>query len=334
MPSFSANIVATPLRMAIVVFEGTKLLDVCGPLQVFSDARLQSGVPAYEIDLVSESGGRIATDTVCAIGSTSFGESSPGDWDTVLISGGDAAYQAMQSDALLGFVHQASKSCRRLSSICLGAFILAAGGHLAGRRATTHWDGCARLASDFPDISVEDDTIFIEDKGIWTSAGVTAGIDMALEMVRRDLGPREALRLAKTLVLPVHRSGGQRQFSEALSAQISNVETRFSDLIVTIASDLRRDHSVSALSSRAGMSERNFSRLFSMELGIGPARFVEQLRVEHAASLLHQGNIALAAVQAEAGFTNAEQMRRAFQRCKGVSPSQYAAKFALCDRRG
>lgn len=316
-------------RIALIVFPGTKLMDVCGPLQVFSDANTSSNQSAYEVVLVSETGGHIATDAVCSIGPTlSFRQARRHSWDTVLLSGGDAAYSAARSERLRDFVKSASASCRRLGSVCLGAFVLASGGHLSGRRATTHWDGIARFSAEFPDITVEDDAIFVEDRGVWTSAGVTAGIDMALAMVEQDLGAHEALRLAKSLVLPVRRSGGQRQFSGALTAQASGVKSRFSALISDIVSDLRQDLTVPTLATKAGMSERNFSRIFVSEIGDSPARFVERLRVECACELLHETAMSLTAAQTHAGFANAEQMRRAFQRCKGTSPSEYQESFA------
>ncbi|MEM7684636.1 MAG: helix-turn-helix domain-containing protein [Pseudomonadota bacterium] len=331
MPSISAKPPEHPIPVALIVFPGTKLLDMAGPMQVFSDAKCADGRRAYDVDLVSEFGGSIATDTICTVGTVSFEDVPDARWDTVLISGGNSALEAARSVRLLDFVDHTSRSCRRLGSICLGAFILAAGGHLTGLRATTHWDGSRKLTECYPEISVEDDAIFIEDHGIWTSAGVTAGIDMALAMVEQDLGPSEALRLAKSLVLHVRRGGGQRQFSSALATQHTGARTRFAGLISDMAANPRQDLTVSAMAARSGMSERNFARVFVSELGTSPARFVESLRVEHACDMLHFADAALAHVQDHAGFANAEQMRRAFQRCKGVSPTDYRAKFSLRD---
>ena len=328
MANFYANNRCDPIRVSIIAFECTKLLDVAGPLQVFTDARTASGERAYLVEVTSEAGGAISTDTICQISTRAFNDCAVTSWDTVLVSGGDSAMRAMKSGSIHAALDVASKSCRRLGSICLGAFVLAAGGYLSGRRATTHWDGCAALANQFPDITVEDDSIFVDDEKIWTSAGVTAGIDMALEMVKRDFGAAEALRIAKSLVLPVHRSGGQRQFSEPLSTQIVDVGTRFADLIHWVTSNLQRRHSVSDMASRTNMSDRNFSRQFTQEMGLSPAQYVLHLRVMHAASLLHRENITLAAAQKDAGFSSSEQMRKAFQRSLGVSPSAYAEKFA------
>lgn len=320
-----------PIRVGFVLFKGTKLLDVCGPLQVFNDARTHAGLSAYQIDLLSEHGGRVTTDTVCTLNSIAFKDAEPSQFDTMLISGGDSAYEAMKSETLLNYIAIASKSCRRLGSVCLGAFVLAAGGHLNARRTTTHWDGCHSLKSQFPEVALDANAIFVEDRGIWTSAGVTAGIDMALAMVSQDLDPNEALRIAKSLVLPMQRSGGQLQFSEALQSQFGSVKTRFSALIASISSDLRQNLSVPTLAAKVGMSERNFARLFVKELGCSPAKYVEQLRVQRAAEMLHYGDLAKA--EYAAGFTNAEQMRRAFQRCKGVPPSEYSAKFVVADHQ-
>lgn len=315
------------MRIALIVFDGTKLLDVAGPLQVFSDAKRPCGAPAYEVTVLSSSGGSISTDTVCKIETSPFADFRNCQWDTVLVSGGDCAYSAMYSEALQTYLENANANCRRLGSICLGAFILAAGGFLENRMATTHWDGCSRLASAFPDVSVEDNAIFVEDRGIWTSAGVTAGIDMALEMVKQDFGAAEALRLAKSLVLPMMRSGGQRQYSAALASQTANKSERFAALLRDITANIARKHTVASMAASVAMSERNFSRRFVSEFGISPASFVESLRVDFATSLLHN-KISLRAVQAQAGFTSDEQMRRAFQRQIGVSPSAYATKFA------
>lgn len=328
MPTYSAKTAKAPRSVAILLFEGTKLLDFTGPLQVFSDAKLPDGGRAYDVYLLSEKGGTLRTDTVCQIETTAVAAYESVVWDTLLVSGGSSAYLAMQSDTLRNYINASADSCRRLGSICLGAFILAACGRLSGRSATTHWDGCTKLSTDYPDVSVQDDAIFVEDNGIWTSAGVTAGIDMAIEMVRRDLGTAEALRIAKSLVLPMLRNGGQRQFSTALAAQAASTSDRFAELIASVAANLRTRVSVAEMAVKAGMSERNFSRRFSADFGVGPAQFVERLRVEFAANMLHLPDACLSVVQIEAGFTNQENMRRAFQRQLGISPSSYAAKFA------
>jgi transcriptional regulator GlxA family with amidase domain len=327
MPSFYAKRSHDPIRIGIVLFDRTKLLDVCGPLQVFNDARTQEGTRAYAVDLVSELGGPVETDTGVALETRSFAQYSQLPADTLLVSGGDSALEAARSPVMQDFLADAATACRRFGSICLGAFILAGGGFLNGRRATTHWEGCRRLADSHPFIEVQENAIFVEDRGIWTSAGVTAGIDMALAMVEEDLGRPEALRIAKALVLPVRRTGGQSQFSAALATQLKTGDGKFAKLISRILEDLTQDLTVPKLAAMVCMSERNFSRVFTASLSVSPARFVERLRVDHACEILQRGDASLADLPQLAGFSNAEQMRRAFQRNRGISPSDYKARF-------
>jgi len=327
MPSFSAKSPILPTRIAFLLFDRTKLLDVCGPLQVFCDARAADHSKAYVVDLVSERGGAVVTDTGVLLETRSFAQYAEAPADTLLVSGGDSALDAAHSPATLAFLERHASSCRRFGSICLGAFILAAGGFLNGRRATTHWEGCAGLANAHPLIGVEENAIFVEDRGVWTSAGVTAGIDMALAMVEEDLGRAEALRIARSLVLPVRRSGGQSQFSAALKTQMKTGDSRFTGLVSRMLEDLTQDLSVPRLAAIACMSERNFSRVFTAHFSVSPARFVERLRVDHACEILQRGDAALSELPHLAGFANAEQMRRAFQRNRGISPSDYKARF-------
>ncbi|HEV7307603.1 GlxA family transcriptional regulator [Ensifer sp.] len=327
MPSFYAKPEETVRTVAIVLFDRTKLIDVTGPLQVFNDARLPSGAKAYAISLLSEAGGPVLTDTGFALETLPFSHAVSAPPDTLLVSGGQSALEAAASAALLGFLAEMAPRSRRLGSICLGAFILARGGHLDGRRATTHWEDCARFRQDFPEIDVREDSIYEEDRGVWTSAGVTAGIDMALAMVERDLGRDEALRLARSLVLYVKRTGGQRQFSAALHQQMNSRSDRFDTLLGAVRADLQADLSVPRLAGMAHMSERNFSRLFTETMGASPAQFIEELRVEAACDALERGEATVAGAPFLFGFGSAERMRRSFQRRKGISPSDYAARF-------
>lgn len=327
MPSFYANPPATPRQVTLVLFDRTKLIDVTGPLQVFSDARLPGGERAYRLSLVSEHGGAVVTDTGFALATDPFDRAWEAPPDTLILSGGDSALDAARSAPLQAFLDAMAGGCRRLGSVCLGAFILAQGGHLNGRRATTHWQNCAQLRDMFPQIDVHEDSIFVEDCGVWTSAGVTAGIDMALAMVEQDLGRTEALRLAQSLVLYVKRTGGQRQFSAALTRQASSQGGTFDGLVARILSDLAADLSVPRLAAMANMSERNFSRSFNATMGVSPARFVEDLRVDAACDALQRGEARLFELPRLFGLGNPERMRRAFQRQKGISPSDYQSRF-------
>ncbi|HEV7323079.1 MAG TPA: helix-turn-helix domain-containing protein [Ensifer sp.] len=327
MPSFYAKPEEKTRTVAIVLFDRTKLIDVTGPLQVFNDARMPCGQPAYAIQLLSETGGLVVTDTGVALDTLPFSHAVSAPPDTLLVSGGQSALQAASSQALLAFLADMAGTCRRLGSICLGAFILARGGHLDGRRATTHWEDCAQFRDAFPAIDVREDSIYEQDRGVWTSAGVTAGIDMALAMVEEDLGRNEALRLARSLVLYVKRTGGQRQFSAALDQQIRSSSDRFDALVTEIRANLAADLSVPRLADMARMSERNFSRLFTETMGASPAQFIEELRVDAACDALQRGDVSVAQAPFLFGFGNPERLRRAFQRRKGISPSDYEARF-------
>lgn len=327
MPSFSAIPFECEPHITFVLFDRTKLIDVTGPLQVFNDARLPSGAKAYRISLVSETGGPVVTDTGFALDTQPFAACRQSLPDTLIVSGGDSALMAARSTALLSFLEDMAGRCRRLGSVCLGAFVLAQGGHLNGRRATTHWENCAQLRQQFPQIDVRENAIFEEDTGIWTSAGVTAGIDMALSMVEHDLGRAEALRIAQSLVLYVRRTGGQRQFSTALTRQMQSKSGEFDDLVAVMLFDLSSDLSVPRLAAMACMSERSFARKFSATMGLSPARFVEELRVDAACEALQRGEAILSELPVMFGFGNAERMRRAFQRHKGIAPSEYRARF-------
>lgn len=327
MPSFYAKSDPQPRRIIFVLFDRTKLIDVTGPVQVFNDARLPSGAPAYAISLVSESGGAVMTDAGIALTTLPFDSVIAAPVDTVIVSGGDSALQAARSPAMLAFIAAISGRCRRLCSVCLGAFILAAGGHLDTRRATTHWEGTARLQQEYPAITVEQDAIFVEDRAVWTSAGVTAGIDMALAMVEQDLGRKAALWLAQSLVLYIRRMGGQSQFSAALRRQVSGGNGSFDALLAHMTAMPGADLSVPKLAAMAHMSPRNFSRLFTAQIGVSPGRFVEELRVHLACERLQNGEADLPKLAHSLGFGSAERMRRAFHRIKCVAPSEYRARF-------
>lgn len=332
MPTFSANIDQVRRRVAFVLFDRTKLIDVTGPLQVFNDARFPdaTGLPgrkAYEIELLSERGGPVVTDAGISLETGAFDTCASDPPDTLLVSGGNSALEAAKSDGLQIFLSEMSGRVRRIGSICLGAFILARGGLLNGKRATTHWMACSDLQRRYPDIKLNENSIFEKDGKVWTSAGVTAGIDMALAMVEEDLGRTEALRLAQSLVLYVRRTGGQQQFSSALARQMQSSGDVFDALVTDIMANLAADLSVPRLAEKVHMSERNFARKFSKVMGMSPARFVEDLRVEAACEAMQRGEAQLAELPHLFGFGNAERMRRAFQRKKGIAPQDYLQRF-------
>jgi len=229
---------------------------------------------------------------------------------------------------IVDWIARASRRARRTTSVCTGSYLLAAAGLLDGRRATTHWDYCAALAERYPAVEVDPDPVWVRDGDVWTSAGVTAGIDLALALVEDDLGAQVALAVARELVVFLKRPGGQSQFSGALSAQQAT-RPALRELQAWIAGHLGEDLSVAALAARACLSERSFARAFRAEIGQTPAAYVETLRVERARALLEDGAESLDAVTRATGFTSPEVLRRAFHRRVGVSPAAYRSRFRL-----
>jgi transcriptional regulator GlxA family with amidase domain len=226
------------------------------------------------------------------------------------------------------WIARAARRARRTTSVCTGSYLLAAAGVLDGRRATTHWAFCDGLAERYPAVDLDPEPVFVRDGDVWTSAGVTAGMDLALALVEEDLGAEVALAVARLLVVFLKRPGGQAQFSGALAAQQAT-RPALRELQTWIAAHLDEDLSIAALAARAGFSERSFARAFRAEVGQTPAAYVETLRVERARTLLEDGAESLEAVARAAGFSSAEVLRRAFHRRVGVGPAAYRERFRL-----
>jgi transcriptional regulator GlxA family with amidase domain len=245
--------------------------------------------------------------------------------DTLVIAGGEGVAAAATDTALIDWVRERAKQSRRTASVCTGAFLLAASGMLDGRRAVTHWAFCAELARRFPAIRVEPDPIFIQDGPVWTSAGVTSGIDLALALVEEDLGRAAALAVARYLVVFLKRPGGQAQFSEFLSLQTT--DERFGALHDWISNHLGGDLSLPVLARQAGMSERSFSRHYAEATGQTPARAIERLRVQGARHLLSETRLPVKRISQRCGFGSEETMRRSFLRVLDTTPQDYRARF-------
>jgi transcriptional regulator GlxA family with amidase domain len=228
--------------------------------------------------------------------------------------------------ALVDWIRRRAKSARRVASVCTGAFLLAATGLLDGRRATTHWSLCVELARKFPAVKVEPDPIFVRDGPIWTSAGVTAGIDLALALVEKDLGRTIALAVARYLVVFLKRPGGQAQFSTALSLQAA--EDKFGALHDWINAHLADEISLAVLARQAGMSQRSFSRRYTEATGLTPGRAIERLRVEAARQMLLQSRLPIKRICRRCGFGSEETMRRSFLRLIGATPQDYRSRFS------
>ena len=311
-------------RIVIVMYPGVQPLDVVGPAEVFNTAaRLEP--PGYAVEFVARERGPVESSTVGLIADRAL-RNCRGPIDTLMVAGGGGVRDACRDAGTVSWVRSAAARSRRVSSVCTGAFLLAEAGLLDGLRATTHWSGCDRLADRYDEVMVERDPIFIQDGNVYTSAGVTAGMDLALALVEEDLGRRTALEVARWLVLFVKRPGGQSQFSAQLAAQTAEREP-LRELQEWIAGNLDADLSVAALAERAHMSERNFARAFGKELGMTPAAYVETVRVEAARMTLEATGTPVEIVARQAGFGTVETMRRAFHRRLGVGPAEYRARF-------
>jgi transcriptional regulator GlxA family with amidase domain len=249
--------------------------------------------------------------------------------DTLVIPGGPGIWEMRKDAELMKWISQTLPKARRVASVCLGAFALAWTGVLDGKRAATHWRYCPRLQDSFPNIRVEPNAIFVKDGRVWSSAGVSAGIDLALAMIEEDFGHTTALDVARRLVVFLKRPGGQSQFSTVLAAQASDVEGRFSALHAWIVENIASDLKVETLAEKAGMTPRTFARTYASRTGMTPASGVEALRVETARLLLESRQIGgVVEVAKRAGFGDDERMRRAFLRHLGVSPAEYRNRFS------
>lgn len=313
-----------------VVFPQVKLLDIAGPLQVFTDACL-GGEARYDVAVASLHGGEIETDTVLSINATQLAQWRDTDIDTLIVVGGNGANVAAKDTQLVSMIAELSVRTVRVGSVCSGAFILAAAGILDGRRAVTHWNSCAELQKDFPRVQVEVDPIFINDQDVWTSAGVTAGIDMALAMVGEDFGKQNALSTARWLVTYVVRPGGQSQFSTALENQTRDTKGLFDELHRWVADNLTADLRVDTLADFVGMSPRNFTRRYIAEIGISPAKSIERMRVDAAREILESSKMSVKSVARRSGFGDEERLRRAMQRQLHAAPSEYRERFQRQD---
>jgi transcriptional regulator GlxA family with amidase domain len=317
-----------PKAIHVLAFTNVQLLDVTGPLQVFASANdiaRQRGMPApYAPSVIASGGGAVMSSAGLAL----LAEPLPsGGSDTLIIAGGWGVYAAAEDQSLVKWVREHAMGCRRISSVCTGAFLLAASGWLDGRRVVTHWTRCEELAQQHPRLQVEPNPIFINDGPVWTSAGVTAGIDLALAMVEADLGRAMALDVARQLVVFLKRPGGQSQFSVTLSLQQEG--NRFDELHAWISENLTKDLGVPTLAQQACMSERSFIRHYRADTGQTPARAIELIRVETARRLLSDTGVPIKRVAVQCGFGSEETLRRSFLRAMGVTPQAYRERFSV-----
>ncbi|OHV31924.1 transcriptional regulator [Pseudofrankia sp. EUN1h] len=324
-----------PARQVIVaVFDGVELLDVTGPAEVFSVAdRLRTpGSPGYVVRLAAVRRGPVRTSSgVRLVADVGFG-APMGAVDTAIVPGGITPQTAgslpIVEPAVVGWVARRSAAWRRVASVCAGAHMLAAAGLLDGRPATTHWFTAGRLAAEFPAVAVDPDPIFIRSGRIWTCAGVSAGMDLALAMVAEDHGDQLAREVARWMVMYLRRPGGQSQFSAPLAPAAPRTD-RIRDAIAWIVEHPGRDLSVPALARHAHLSERHFARLFAREAATTPAAYVETVRVEAVRRALEETDDTLDVVAARCGFTSVETLHRVFRRRLTVIPDDYRRRFRL-----
>jgi transcriptional regulator GlxA family with amidase domain len=321
----SAVTIERSKSVVIVAFPDVQPIDVIGPAEVFSEAAaITDG--AYLIDVVSTDAEPIPTRGGYSIAPSKRLAEVGLPVDTVIVAGGPGVGTAERDERLVAWITRAAERSRRVASVCSGTSLLAAAGLLDGRRATSHWAGCADLARRFPAVDVDPDPIFLRDGHIWTAAGASAGIDMALAMVEQDLGRRVALAVARWLVVFLQRPGGQSQFSGQLAAQLAEREP-VREVQDWIADHLDEELRVDEMARRAHMSARNFARVFRRETGTTPAAYVESLRVDWARRCLEDGDEPVETVARRCGFGTPETMRRAFARRLAVSPTEYRARF-------
>jgi transcriptional regulator GlxA family with amidase domain len=312
IPTFSAM----TRRIALLVYPDFQLLDAAGPIAAFEIAeRYEPG--SYALRVVAVNSGHVVSSSGVSMHALASGRAS--DVDTLVISGGDGSRAAANCNATLRFVRACAKAARRVATVCSGTYVLASTGILDGRAATTHWSRSVDFARRFPNVRLDADRIFVRDGKFWSSAGITAGIDLALALIAEDLGERVARQTAQQLVVYYRRPGGQSQFSALL--EMERADGRFAALLHHVRGNLEKRLSVAELARFSCMSPRHFARRFRAEIGVSPAKAVERLRVETARAALESGARSNQLIARTSGFGTAERMRRSFLRTLATSPS-------------
>jgi transcriptional regulator GlxA family with amidase domain len=319
-------------RIAIAIYPGVSLLDLGGPLEAFrvasefGDAR--DGRLNYRCSVVSSGGGQVPTADGVPLLSESIRSLDRTEIDTLIVPGAFLVEDVTRDVELIRWVAKRAPKCRRVCSVCVGSFMLAAAGLLRGRRAATHWMHTQLLARQYPDVQVEPDAIFVRDGRVWSSAGVTTGIDLALALIEEDCGRETAIGVARVLVVYLKRAGGQSQYSALLAAQAESESNSFADLERWIVENLQADLSIESLAERAHMSPRNFARMYAQKRGQTPAKAVEAIRLDAARRRLEEADARIETIAEECGYSGEEQMRAAFVRLLKIPPREYRKRFA------
>jgi len=320
-------------RVGFLIYPDCEILDVCGPFEAFYFADMMLGLlgrteePSYQSLILAAAPGPIRTMSGMEITATHRYSDIADGLDTLIVVGGLGCEEASKDPALVEWVRSMAPKARRVASICSGAFILAAAGLLHHRRVTTHWMYSDLLAKAYPSIEVDANLIFVRDGNVYTSGGITTGIDLALALVEEDLGPEVMLGVSRALIVFPKRPGGQSQFKGHTSPLEKPIRPNFSELQAWMLAHPEAEFSVPALANRMSMSPRNFSRLFHSETGLTPAEFAERARADAARYKLEQTLSSIETIAEECGFGNAERMRRTFQRLFETSPADYRARF-------
>jgi len=325
---------ATQRRISAVAFDKVDILDITGPLSTFAavnhiiDRDYDDMPGVYECEVLSKTAGPVQTSTGVALMAERSYRRVRGEIDTLIVPGAarKSVGKARTDKQLIASIQRLAPKSRRVASVCTGAFLMAEAGLLDGHTVVTHWGACGRLANEFPALHVDPEPIFIRNGAVYSAAGKTAGIDLALALVEEDLGRDWALEVSRYMVVHLKRPGGQSQFSVPLKAQIKDGEI-LNGLPVWITNNLGADLSVAVLAERAGMSERNFTRVFRQELKTTPAKFVEAARLEAARHRMTESTLPLETLARDLGFGSGERLRRAFQRRFSVNPDYYRDQF-------
>ena len=319
-----------PCRIVLLAYENMNLLDLSGPMQAFASAARRhsaGGRPLYELIVASAEGGLVTSSAGLACMTVPIASLDGSAIDTLLVAGGCAGDTYFAPPVLVNWIRQRAPSLRRLASVCTGAFMLAATGLLDGRRVATHWEWVGRLRSLHPLVQVDEDRIYVRDGQLWSSAGVSAGIDLALALIEEDYGHRVAIETARQMVVFMKRAGGQSQFSAPLSAQ-AREGGRFAELHAWMAANLQGDLCVERLAEQAGMGARTFARAYVAQTGATPAAMVETMRLEAARRALEDTGQPIKAIAAATGHGSEQNLRRVFLRRLGTSPGEYRKRFS------
>ncbi len=320
-----------PRLIVLVAYPGVQSLDLCGPLDVFAGAQRlinHTGLPdrGYQIMIAGPTAEPLRTDSGLRVTPDAALADVPRQVHTLIVAGGATATYPLGDQALIHWLRDRAPTAERVAAVCTGSFLLAQAGLLGGRRATTHWAAAREFARLYPDVAVDADPIYIQDGNVYTSAGVTSGIDLSLALVEDDLGGRAAAHIARWLVMFLRRPGNQAQFSAHLAAQTAD-RTPIRDLQLWLGDNLDQRLTVKTMAARSRMSPRHFSRIFQAEVGQTPARYLQTLRLEAAKRRLAESDLTVEKVAVDCGFGTAETLRRTFVDALGVSPSEYRRRF-------